>query len=300
MTLVLSLIGGNGEGSLSPSAVADAGEAAQNAGALIEHAHWLAPREAWEARFDKLLAGPVLDAVRPVLADNWIDANVVQAENREKNLLIADMDSTIITVECIDEAAREIGVADKVVEVTERAMRGELDFEEALRSRVAHFAGADAAVLQRVWEDRIQMTPGAETMIRTMNARGAYTALVSGGFTYFTSRVARKLGFAENRANTLVIENDRLTGTVGEPILGKQAKLDALTEITSRLGIAMDESLAVGDGANDLAMIEASGLGVAFRAKPIVAEAASARIDHGNLEALLFLQGIARRDFVTA
>ncbi len=300
MTLVLSLIGGNGEGSLSPTAVSEAVEAAEGIGARVVYARWLATGEAWEAHFEKLQAEPVLQAVRPAVEKHWVDVNVVSADAREKKLLIADMDSTIITVECIDEVAREIGVEEKVIKVTEHAMRGELEFEDALRERVSHFAGVDENVLQRTWETRVTITPGAETLVRTMNTRGAQTALISGGFTFFTQRVAEKLGFGENRANVLNVEGGKLAGTMAEPILGRAAKSEALQRLSEKLDILPSDTLAVGDGANDLEMINAAGLGVAFRAKPVVAEAAAARIDHGNLEALLFLQGIKRREFVLA
>ena len=220
-----------------------------------------------------------------------IDVNCVPAANRRKRLLIADMDSTIIPVECIDEVADFAGVRDRVQPITERAMRGEIGFEDALRARVALIEGMEEARLQAVFDERVSLNPGARALVRTMRAHGAHTALVSGGFSFFTERVAAAAGFDENRANRLIAEAGRLTGRVAEPVLGRAAKLEALAELTARLGLAEEDALAVGDGANDLGMIEAAGLGVAFHAKPVVAERADACIRHGDLTALLYLQG---------
>ena len=238
--------------------------------------------------------GPVqIDAVD-------IDANCVPVANRRKRLLIADMDSTIIPVECIDEVAEFAGVRDQVVAITEPAMRGEISFEDALRARVALLQGLPTARLEDVWRERIALNPGARTAVMTMRAHGAHTALVSGGFAFFSQRVAAAAGFHQNRANRLEIEEDRLTGRVHEPILGRAAKLEALHALTRAGGIGPADALAVGDGANDLAMIGAAGLGVAFRAKPIVAAKACAAISHGDLTALLFLQGYTETEFITA
>jgi len=235
---------------------------------------------------------------RPVdLAIPNVDVNIVPAEGRAKRLLIADMDSTMIPVECIDEMADFAGVRDEVAAITESAMRGETSFEEALRARVALMKGLPETCLREVHDRRVSLNPGAASLVRTMRAKGAYTALVSGGFTFFSERVAEAAGFDEHRANRLAIEGGRLTGGVIEPILGRAAKLEALQELVDRLGIRPRDVLAVGDGANDLAMIGAAGLGVAFRAKPALAERADARIEHGDLTALLHLQGCADRDF---
>ena len=227
------------------------------------------------------------------------DVNVIKAEGRKKRLLIADMDSTMIPVECIDEIAEFAGVREQVAAITEPAMRGELSFEEALHARVALLEGFAAEDLADVYRNRISLNPGARTLVQTMQANAAHTALVSGGFTFFTERVAKAAGFDEHRANTLAIAAGYLTGKVIEPVLGREAKVAALTEITDALGISHDHALAVGDGANDLDMIEAAGLGVAFRAKPVLAKAADARIRHGDLTALLYLQGYTVDDFVT-
>lgn len=226
-----------------------------------------------------------------------IDFAVQPVENRRKRLLIADMDSTIINVECLDELADFAGVKAQVSEITERAMRGELAFEGALRERVGMLTGLSVDALKSCYDDRVRLNPGAETLVRTMAAHGARCALVSGGFTFFTSRVAEAAGFHLNRANTLIEEGGKLTGQVGDPILGKEAKLAALIEETALLGLTPADALAVGDGANDLAMIEAAGLGVAYRAKPIVAARAHAKVDHADLTALLYFQGYKASEF---
>jgi phosphoserine phosphatase len=228
------------------------------------------------------------------------DVNILPAANREKRMLIADMDSTMIPVECIDELADFAGLKAEVSDITERAMRGELDFEAALRERVGLLKGLPQAALEQCYDERISLNPGAEVLVRTMNDRGAITALVSGGFTFFTSRVAARVGFAVNRANTLLFDGDVLSGDVGMPILGREAKLESLNELSKQGGFAQADVIAVGDGANDLAMVEVAGIGVAYHAKPALKEAATSTLDHSDLTALLFLQGIAETDFVTA
>ena len=237
--------------------------------------------------------------IRALIGDTPIDLAVQDAETRRKKLLIADMDSTMIGQECIDELAAEVGLKDKVATITARAMNGEIAFEPALRERVALLKGLPISVVDDVIEKRITLTPGGRELIATMKAKGYYTALVSGGFTVFTSRIAETLGFDENRANLLLDVDDKLTGEVAEPILGKQAKVDALNDIATRLGITPNEAMAVGDGANDLGMLHLSGAGVALHAKPAVAAEAKIRIDHGDLTALLYLQGYRKSDFVT-
>jgi phosphoserine phosphatase len=240
------------------------------------------------------------DTILAVIAGAPVDLAVQEAETRRKKLLIADMDSTMIGQECIDELAAEVGLKEKVAAITARAMNGEIAFEPALRERVALLKGLPVSVVDEVIEKRITLTPGGRELIATMKAKGYYTALVSGGFTVFTSRIAATLGFDENRANILLAEDGRLTGEVAEPILGKQAKVDALTDISERLGISPQEAMAVGDGANDLGMLHLSGAGVALHAKPAVAAEAKIRIDHGDLTALLYLQGYRKSDFVGA
>ena len=222
----------------------------------------------------------------------WLaDANVVATEKRRKKLLVADMDSTIIGCECIDELADMAGLKPKVAAITERAMRGELDFPAALRERVALLNGLPLEALARVYAERVRLNPGARALIATMRANGAKTLLVSGGFTYFTSRVAADAGFDENQGNTLLDDGRQLTGEVGEPILGREAKLAALEYAVARFGLDHAETIGVGDGANDLDMIKRSGLGVAYHAKPVVAQAAGTAIAHGDLTSLLYLQG---------
>lgn len=232
------------------------------------------------------------------LSDLAVDFAFQPAENRRKRLLIADMDSTIINVECLDELADFAGVKAQVSEITERAMRGELAFEGALRERVGMLKGLSVDALQSCYDERVKLNPGARTLVTTMAKHGARCALVSGGFTFFTSRVAEAAGFHLNRANTLIEHEGVLTGQVGDPILGKEAKLAALREETAALGLTPADALAVGDGANDLAMIEAAGLGVAYRAKPVVAAEADAKVDHTDLTTLLYFQGYKAEEFV--
>ncbi len=227
-----------------------------------------------------------------------VDLVIQPAAGRKKRLLVADMDSTMIQQECIDELADEAGVGPHVASITARAMNGELDFEAALRERVGLLKGLPVATIDSVIRDRITLMPGGAVLLATVKANGAYAALVSGGFTAFTSVIATRLGFDENRANTLVTDGETLTGTVTDPILGKQAKVDALTEISARLGLSLAETMAVGDGANDLGMLTLAGAGVALHAKPVVAAQCDIRINHGDLTALLFIQGYTREDFV--
>jgi phosphoserine phosphatase len=240
----------------------------------------------------------VLTELRAVVAGQPIDAMVQPAAGRRKRLIVADMDSTMIGQECIDELSAELGLKEKVAAITERAMRGEIAFAPALRERVALLAGLDASVIDGVIASRIRLTPGGKTLIATMRAAGAYACLVSGGFTLFTDRIAAAIGFDENRANRLTVENGKLTGAVEEPVLGAEAKLAAVRELTGRLKLAPTDTLAVGDGANDLAMLQAAGLGVAYRAKQVVAAKMRARVEHGDLTALLYLQGYRGDEFV--
>lgn len=276
---------------------------------VLERATVESLRNAWGGG-DALWLDPGVAAEFPVeaLPDNleevWsglqtlqIDLALQPAANRRKRLLIADMDSTMIRQECIDELADEAGVGAHVAGITARAMNGELDFEAALRERVGLLRGLPVAVIDTVIRDRITPMPGGNVLLSTMKAHGAYAALVSGGFTAFTARIADMLGFDENRANTLHHDGSTLSGTVAEPILGKQAKLDALIEITARLGLTPEDALAVGDGANDLAMLTRAGMGVALHAKPSVQAQAKVRVNHGDLTALLYLQGYSRVEF---
>jgi len=238
-------------------------------------------------------------AVDEMMDGLGIDYCLQPRAGRRKRLLVADMDSTIINVECLDELADFAGLKAEISAITERAMRGELAFEGALRERVGMLKGLATTALQQAYDERVRLNPGARTLVRTMVANNARCALVSGGFTFFTSRVAQAAGFNSHRANTLIEADGALTGQVGDPILGKEAKLAALKEEAAALGVPLSATLAVGDGANDLAMIEASGLGVAYRAKPIVAAQAHAKVDHADLTALLYFQGYSVSDFVT-
>lgn len=234
-------------------------------------------------------------------AISWLDGLPLDISSRppmRMGLLVADMDSTIIGCECLDELADFAHKKAEVSAITERAMAGELDFEGALTERVAMLAGLELSALQACYEARVALNPGAEVFVKTMAHLGSHCALVSGGFSFFTSHVAERAGFHTNRANQLLDDGTRLTGKVGQPILGKEAKLAALKEDAARLQLDLSQTLAIGDGANDLMMIEAAGLGIAYRAKPIVAAQAPARIEHGTLESALFFQGIPRSAFV--
>lgn len=252
---------------------------------------------------DLVFEAASLDDVRKALTAAFADAPfdwcVQPTAGRRKRLLVADMDSTIINVECLDELADFAGKKSEIAAITERAMRGELEFEGALRERVGMLQGLSTTALQRAYDERVRLNPGARTLVRTMAEHGARCVLVSGGFTFFTSRVAEAAGFHANRANTLSHKDGVLDGFVGEPILGREAKLSALRMEAAALGVPLSETLAIGDGANDLAMIEAAGLGVAYRAKPIVAAQADAKVDHADLTALLYFQGYQASEFVT-
>jgi phosphoserine phosphatase len=255
-------------------------------------------RELGPGAWDLSVASADPATIEAAIAGRPVDFCLQPAAGRKKRLLVADMDSTIINVECLDELADYAGLKAEIAEITERAMRGELEFEGALRERVGKLKGLAATALQQAYDERVRLNPGARTMVRTMAQNGARCALVSGGFTFFTSRVAEAAGFHMNRANTLHEAGGVLLGTVGEPILGKEAKLAALNEEAAALNIDLSETLAIGDGANDLAMIKASGLGIAYRAKPVVAAEAHAKIDHADLTAVLYFQGYSADEFV--
>ena len=294
MAFVATLVANPSNPVLTP-ALAESAAAAVSASGL----YWLADGVACDIALRDGGDPDRLEAVlRSVVAEQPVDVVVQVAETRRKKLLIADMDSTMIGQECIDELAAEVGLKDKVAAITARAMNGEIAFEPALIERVALLEGLPTGVIGEVIERRITLTPGGKTLVATMKARGYHTALVSGGFTVFTGPVAAMLGFDEHRANLLLEERGRLSGKVAEPILGKQAKVDALVAITDMLGISVDEALAVGDGANDLGMLQLAGAGVALHAKPDVSAEARIRIDHADLTALLYIQGYRKTDFV--
>ncbi|HSC18682.1 MAG TPA: phosphoserine phosphatase SerB, partial [Rhizomicrobium sp.] len=268
-------------------------------GVAVGEIDWLAPRRAFDLPFlDRPVA--VLSAARAMAGEVVADINLVPAANRRKKLLIADMDSTIIDCEVLDELADMAGLREKVAPVTEAAMRGEIAFEPALRQRAAFLAGLPVSLLDRVYRECVRLNPGARELVATMRAHGARTMLVSGGFAYFTQRVAEACGFDSEQANELLHSGGMFTGKVREPILGRDAKLRALEQAIAEMSISLADTLAVGDGANDLAMIEAAGLGVAFRAKPILADAADAVIDLADLTALLYLQGYREAEIADA
>ncbi len=295
MALVATLIANPSNPVLVPAVAEKAAEAVKASGL-----YWLADGIACDiALKDDTHASGATAAIRAVIDGLPVDLAIQDADTRRKKFLIADMDSTMIGQECIDELAAEVGLKEKVSAITARAMNGEIAFEPALRERVALLKGLPVTVIDDVIAKRITLTSGGPELIATMKAKGHYTALVSGGFTVFTARIAAALGFHENRANILIEADGALVGEVVEPILGKQAKVDALLDISRKLGIDPSDAIAVGDGANDLGMLERAGSGVALHAKPAVAAQAKIRIDHGDLTALLYLQGYRKTDFVT-
>ena len=257
----------------------------------LGNAAMLSPGMAFEFPVPEKNALAILGEARALAEGLNLDINLIATHHRRKKLLVADMDSTIINVECLDELADMAGLKLKIAAITERAMRGEIEFEAALRERVGLLKGLPLSALEKTYAERVRLNPGATSLLATMRAHGAHTMLVSGGFGFFTRRVAEAAGFHIERGNTLLDDGKVLTGEVGTPILGREAKLKALEEGVAHLGIEITQSLAVGDGANDLAMIQRAGLGVAYHAKPIVAESASASIAHNDLTALLYLQG---------
>jgi phosphoserine phosphatase len=289
MTYILTVIARREATSLTPALLNQIRNAVRGAPPTV-----LSPGEA----ADIPLSVP-LDhaALRAALEEKPVDAIVTKARGRRKALLIADMDSTIVTGETLDELAGFAGIGDKIAAITKRAMNGELDFKAALRERVAMLKGLDIGALEKTWQ-QIRLTAGARELVATMRSKGALTALVSGGFTFFTAKVAAELHFDVHRSNVLLDDGVALTGEVAEPILDRDSKLGVLNELAAQRGIKLHATLAVGDGANDLDMLKAAGLGVAFHAKPIVAKEARARVDHGNLRALLFAQGYPASAFV--
>lgn len=294
VSLVATLIANPAKAALAPSLGIKA-SAAVNATGL----YWLADDIACDIPLPLGMEASEADASLHATLDGApIDVVVQEQERRRKKILIADMDSTMIGQECIDELAEEAGLRDHVAAITARAMNGEIAFEPALRERVALLKGLPLSVIDKVISTRITLTPGGPQLVRTMRKHGAYTALVSGGFPSFPRRIAEMIGFNEERANRLIDDGTRLTGTVAEPILGREAKVEKLVEIAERLGLTPEDAIAVGDGANDLSMIQLAGTGVALHAKPAVAAQAKMRIDHGDLTALLYIQGYRKADFV--
>ncbi|WP_114390864.1 phosphoserine phosphatase SerB [Notoacmeibacter marinus] len=294
MPLVATLIAAPGSAALTADVLQQVEEAMSAKASILadtEACDLTLPAESRAQDADRQLRG--------LLSDRPVDVVVQDDAVRRKAILIADMDSTMIQQECIDELADMVGMKDRVAAITARAMNGEIAFEPALRERVALLKGLPVSVIDDVIRTRITLMPGGRELVATMRANGGYCALVSGGFTAFTSRVAALLGFDENRANRLVEHKGKLAGEVVEPILGKEAKVSALQEVSHAKGVTPGDAIAVGDGANDLGMIEIAGSGVALHAKPTVAEKARFRIDHGNLTALLYMQGYRETDFVS-
>lgn len=296
MECVVTLIAARA-GGLAPAIVADVRGGLNALGAETAPPDWLAGEIACDLGFDGLAPDQAEAAARRAAGDAPIDIVAQTVDGRRKKLLIADMDSTIVTSETLTDLAETVGKGTVIAGITDRVMRGELDFAGSLRERVAMLEGLEETALETAYR-HIEVSPGAETLVRTMAAHGAYTALVSGGFTYFTSRIAERLGFHTNMANRFVIEDGRLTGKVEEPILERSAKYDALVSLAAERGIPLSETTAIGDGANDLDMIEAAGLGCAYRGKPILREAARAKLDHADLTGLLFAQGYRAAEFV--
>lgn len=277
-------------GGLAVPTLAAVRAALRDLGAAAGTPDWLAPEEAADLPFRDLSPEQAVAAARTALAEAPVDAIAQPVVGRRKLLLLADMDSTLVTTETLDELAAFAGLKDRISDITRRSMNGELDFRRALVERVGLLAGLPVAALERTWE-MTEMTPGAAALAATMRAAGAHCAIVSGGFTWFTGRLADRLGFHSHHSNTLELAAGKLTGTVAEPILDRDAKLATLKRLAAAHGLPLAATLAVGDGANDLAMLQAAGLGVAFRAKPVVAAAVRARVDHADLRALLFAQG---------
>jgi phosphoserine phosphatase len=289
MSFVITLVAARDAIALTPARI----EAVQDALGAADTPRILSPGEAAEFF---VAEAPDFTAARAALGNAPIDILATSPRGRRRGLLIADMDSTIVTTETLDELAAFAGVGAQIAAITAQSMNGEIDFPEALRARVAMLKGLDLSALERTWA-QTRLTPGALTLVATMAKHGALTALVSGGFTYFTARVAAACGFAHHRANILLDDGAALTGLVADPILDRDAKRSFLHEFAALRGVRLSATLAVGDGANDLAMLRAAGLGVAFHARPIVAQEITNRVDHADLRALLFAQGYASEEF---
>lgn len=298
MKNIATLIGAPSQHSVTNALSQEAWQALRSLGAQPADPVTLSDGEAIEIEFSAVAPAAARQSLIELTREMPVDIAVTSSHDRRKRLLVADMDSTIITVECIDELAGLVGARDEVATITERAMRGELEFEDALRHRVSLLKGMTKDDLSSVLENRVSLTAGARTLVQTMKANGATSCLVSGGFTTFTTYVADQCGFDHDFGNQLQMANGVLTGEVEEPILGQQAKVETLIQHRSQLQLLAHETIAVGDGANDAAMLTEAGLGVAFHAKPIVEDHAEVSIRHGDLTALLYVQGYHRSEFV--
>ncbi|WP_282607373.1 phosphoserine phosphatase SerB [Pelagibius sp. Alg239-R121] len=296
MSNVLTLVAGSDAAPLLTSSLEPLRQMLSAAGASVHDADWLAPGVACDLAFEGIDIPHARETTAGILSELSADHAFQKADGRRKSLLVADMESTIIAQEMIDELAVILGIGSKIAEITTRAMAGELAFEDSLRSRVALLKDLPETQLQEV-SKLMTLNPGARTLVQTMRTHGAYTALVSGGFTFFTAQIRDACGFHEDRANSLLIEEGRLTGAVAEPILGREAKQASLEEIAGQRGLNNSAVCAVGDGANDLAMLSVAGLGAAYHGKAVVREAAEFQIDHGDLSTLLYFQGYRPEEF---
>lgn len=298
MDAVITLIGPR-PGALDAAIVADAGARLNALGANVAEAEWLGPDEATDMVYSGVSLVDAEAAVRSAIGDRQIDVIAQPLTGRRKRLMLSDMDATIVAEETLDEVAAHAGIGAAVATITRRAMAGEIDFPTALRERVAMLTGLEESALETVY-NQTTINPGAEVAVRTMAAHGCHAVLVTGGFDYFTARIGPRIGFHETRSNIFEIEAGRLTGRVTEPIFGRDGKAETLRDVAAARGIPLHETMAVGDGANDLEMVKMAGMGVAYRGKPVLRDAAPARLDHADLTGLLYIQGYRRADFVDA
>jgi phosphoserine phosphatase len=298
MSLVLTVVAGRASPSLDPRFAEDIRTVLWQQGARTGETSWLSPERAFDLSFEELSATAARAAIAGRIAERRADFAILPAQGRRKRLLVADLESTVIENELLDDLAGLAGMGERIAAITARAMRGELDFASALRERVAMLAGQPAALIERA-KAGIRFTPGARTLVATMRAAGAHTALVSGGFRVFTGWVRETLRFDTDAANTLEVADGKIVGRVKEPILAAEGKAAVLLNLAQREGIPLDLTLAVGDGANDVEMVSRAGLGVAFHGKPVLRERAAAAVEHGDLTTLLFFQGFHEGEFVS-